>query len=209
MGIDLVKQVVTLHGDLPGSAYKVLVYMAATALDKPNSHGQPAGLYFGGWEPLAIALGSTSTKAKTRDELVRRALKILIDKALIKPLISNVHTGEGQAYRLKLSTQKIVENPVKTIEESPANSAGGSPAKTAGQEPRQNSGKSPAKTAGPRTHTGQKGGLNGGHTHSPTQPSCLCGDNRRTVEGECLSCGVISNVVALRASDADVPRSQP
>lgn len=57
MGVELVGAVSARWGHLPAGPYKVLVRMALVALDKPNNKGDEAGLYWRGWQDLAIALG--------------------------------------------------------------------------------------------------------------------------------------------------------
>lgn len=57
MGVDLVGAVSAHWGHLPAGPYKILVRMALVALDKPNSKGDDAGVYWRGWQDLAIALG--------------------------------------------------------------------------------------------------------------------------------------------------------
>ena len=102
MGIDLTKQLFVRHAhDLTASEVVVLGYMCVTALDKENGKGQPARLYFGGWEPLALALGydELSDAAKTK---VKRAVKGLRARGLIKPMVAHAKTGERQVYRILL-----------------------------------------------------------------------------------------------------------
>lgn len=57
MGVDLVGAVSAQWGHLPAGPYKVLVRMALVALDKPNTKGDDAGVYWRGWQDLAVALG--------------------------------------------------------------------------------------------------------------------------------------------------------
>jgi hypothetical protein len=56
MGIEILKSSIVHGKTLSGNAYKVLVVMSLSALDKP-SNGRPASLYWGGWDALAVALG--------------------------------------------------------------------------------------------------------------------------------------------------------
>jgi hypothetical protein len=56
MGVMLATLVSIRWAHLPERQFKVLNRMALMALDKPNSKGQPASIYFGGWEPLSLAL---------------------------------------------------------------------------------------------------------------------------------------------------------
>lgn len=111
MGIDLVK-LASLHGrHLSGNAHKVLVHMASTALDKPNSNGQPPNLYYRGWQSLALVLGydvpsgeDEASRKRRRDQSshVARAVRELKAKGLVEPLYDHPRTGLRQTYRLHL-----------------------------------------------------------------------------------------------------------
>jgi hypothetical protein len=57
LGAGLVGLLLANHAGLSDRAFRVAVRMAHTALDAPNSKGQPAGVYFAGWELLAQTLG--------------------------------------------------------------------------------------------------------------------------------------------------------
>lgn len=103
MGIDLTKQLFARHAaDLTAGELTVLGYMCVVALDKENGRGQPPGLYFGGWEPLALALGydGLTEAAKTK---VKRAVRGIRDKGLVKPMVAHAKTGERQVYRITLA----------------------------------------------------------------------------------------------------------
>ena len=99
MGVELVKQVVghPSTSRLSGNAYKALVSMALQALDKPKD-GRPAGLYFGGWEALQLALGyepgGVSSAAHTA---VKRAVRELKDGKHITPMVTAAR-GSRQSY---------------------------------------------------------------------------------------------------------------
>jgi hypothetical protein len=111
VGIDLVKYVVARCGrlKLSGNAYKVLVAMAATALDQPNSKGQPARLYYAGWEPLALALGfDPQENPRKAKEAVRRAIKELREAGLVCVVGGHARTGNRQSYRLDLDAVAAV-----------------------------------------------------------------------------------------------------
>lgn len=111
MGIDLVKLLLVQHASerLSGREFKVLCYMAATALDQPNSKGQPARLYFAGEEPLAQVLGYTEPTPNALRE-VRRVVAALVADGLIdpkfkpsKPGTAGVRRGsDRQTYRLRI-----------------------------------------------------------------------------------------------------------
>src|SRR4051794_5319020 len=104
MGVDLTKTLFVRHAHkLNAAELIVLGYMCLVALDKENGKGQPAGLYFGGWEPLALALGydALTEAAKTK---VKRAVRGCRDKGLIKPMVAHAQTGERQVYRIQVAT---------------------------------------------------------------------------------------------------------
>lgn len=104
MGVDLTKQLFARHAaDLTAGELVVLGYMCLVALDKENGKGQPPGLYFGGWEPLAIALGydGLNEAAKTK---VKRAVRGIRDRGLVKPMVAHAKTGERQVYRITFAT---------------------------------------------------------------------------------------------------------
>lgn len=122
MGVELVKVVSARHGNLPGNAYKVLVRMALMALDRPSAEGRPAALYFGGWEPLALAMGwnvpersddpATVRRRRKLKNYVTAALEVLAEEhRLIEKLEKKARMGTRQVYRLTLApaagTQKV------------------------------------------------------------------------------------------------------
>src|SRR5690349_19966600 len=113
MGVDLTKTLFVRHAHrLSASELIVLGYMCLVALDKENGKGQPAGLYFGGWEPLALALGYDSIDTKAAKERVRKAVKGVREKGLIKPMVAHAQTGERQVYRILVtSTGPLIERP--------------------------------------------------------------------------------------------------
>lgn len=145
MGIELVKTVAARHGSLSGNAYKLLVYMASVALDRPNDKGQPPNLYYAGWEPLALALGYELAAAgvsadgdrrrRQAEEAVRRGVQVLVERGLIEREVEHARTRQRQRLRLTLS---------------PCETQGLSPCETQGQEPLQIAGESPCETQGPR-----------------------------------------------------------
>ncbi len=57
MGAGMVSMVLANHCGLSDRAFRVLVRMAHTSLDTENAQGQPPGVYYGGWELLALTLG--------------------------------------------------------------------------------------------------------------------------------------------------------
>lgn len=107
MGNGLARQVSAEWGHLPGNAFKVLTYMAWTALDVPNEQGRPARLYFGGMDPLMLALGRRPESAKDRRAAERRvyeALKALEGANAIQRTIDNPGAKNRQCYLLMPDT---------------------------------------------------------------------------------------------------------
>jgi hypothetical protein len=113
MGAQLVGFVLANHGGLPPRSKVVLIKMAHTALDQPNRKGQPAGIYYGGWEPLALALGyevpdldpdneKVCQQRRTAGQAVRRAVKPLVQLGVVERLTPSgkVHKGNRQVFRL-------------------------------------------------------------------------------------------------------------
>ena len=113
MGIDQAKAVSALHGALPGGPFKALLRMALVSLDRPNEKGQPPGLYFGGWEQLAVALGfpvpdddGTPEARRRRKKLrgyVTDAIRVLVEAGVIERVGERARIGTRATYRLKLS----------------------------------------------------------------------------------------------------------
>lgn len=99
MGVELIKQVAghPSTSRLSGNAYKALVAMALQALDKPKD-GRPAGLYFGGWQTLMVALGyepdGIDSAAHTA---VKRAVGELKKAGHISPMLTAAR-GTRQSY---------------------------------------------------------------------------------------------------------------
>src|SRR4051794_25622814 len=91
--------------------------MASVALDRPNGKGQPAKLYYAGWEPLAIALGQdvppdtkeNKVRRKHQYELVRRALSGLEAAGLIERQHRQPSSGVRQCFRLTLDPCSAAE----------------------------------------------------------------------------------------------------
>lgn len=146
MGIDLVQVVLMRHGvsrkatcpeacarrrraacpdhkptGLTSRAFKVLLRMAATALDKPTKEGRPPNLYFAGEGPLigvlygpdAVELAEradTGQKLATEDlkrlKNMRREVRAAVDElrsaGLIAPEVEHARTGHRQRFRLVL-----------------------------------------------------------------------------------------------------------
>lgn len=143
MGIDLAKQLFARHAaHLTAGELTVLGYMCLVALDKENGKKQPAGLYFAGWEPLAVALGYDGLTPAAKEK-VRRCIKGVREKGLIKPLVAHAQTGERQVYRIQVgSTGAQVQSPSRGTEVEP-------------QEGHNFRGDWGSEVDPPRTHTGQ------------------------------------------------------
>lgn len=112
MGVNLVSAVVVNHAGLSNRAFRVLVRMALSALDKTNERGQPPGLYWGGWEVLALSLGrqdlETPSARRLAQETVRRAIQELVAAGLVTPL-HVAQRGTRQTYQLNLLQQQPSE----------------------------------------------------------------------------------------------------
>lgn len=112
MGALLVGKVLARWTSAPDNAFRVLVQMAMTALDAP-SRDMPAGLYFGGHEPLKAMLRSDGkATADSRERTVRRALADLADMGAIERT-NKARSGMRQVYRLTL------DNEVRPLERKP------------------------------------------------------------------------------------------
>lgn len=102
MGIEIVKASVVQGKRLSGNAYKVLIGMSLTALDRPKE-GRPACLYFGGWGSLAVILGYDEEAANDRNsaghKAVKRAIRELRDGSHITPM-QEACRGTRQSYFL-------------------------------------------------------------------------------------------------------------
>lgn len=120
MGIELTKALFARHAaHLTAGELVVLGYMCVVALDKENGKGQPAHLYFAGWEPLALALGYPELNAAAKEK-VRRAVKGIREKGLVKPLVAHAQTGERQVYRIQVaSTGAQLQSPNRATGSEP------------------------------------------------------------------------------------------
>lgn len=97
MGVEIVKAAMVYGKSLSGNGYKVLIAMSMSALDKP-SNGRPPGLYWGGWDALAVALGhEDATRDSSGHRAVKRAIKELRDAKHITPML-NASRGTRQSY---------------------------------------------------------------------------------------------------------------
>lgn len=100
VGANLVSQVLAHWTHVSDRAFRVLVRMALTALDKPTDK-QPAAVYHGGRELLAMSLRSEKGSASTRYRAVKRAVAELTDAGAIRHLQAG-WAGQNAVYRLTL-----------------------------------------------------------------------------------------------------------
>lgn len=105
MGAELVSLVLAHWTHVSDRAFRVLVRMSLTALDKP-SKGRPAGVYHGGRELLAMSLRSEKGTAETRYRAVKRALSELADEGAIQHLKTG-WSGQNSVYRLTLERRSM------------------------------------------------------------------------------------------------------
>lgn len=119
VGIEIVKAAAVYGNRLSGNAYKVLVAMSVSALDKP-SNGRPASLYWGGWDSLALTLGhEDATRNSSGHKAVKRAIKELRDGQHISPMTTAAR-GSRQSYMVHPGGLKGDQNgPVKGGQSDP------------------------------------------------------------------------------------------
>lgn len=178
MGYQLVQRAMAGWSHLPPNAHKVLLRMASTALDDE-------GMYYGGWERLALgglgrmqwpAEGDTSVEAlKARRAHARRVEQAITDLLRAGAVERIVRGGNGRraVYRLTLHAPVVPLAPVDSGVDKP--STGGklsdgfvssSPTADVGQLP-----SSPTDSVGPRNKSlGTRRG-----TKSSTSPRHLRG----------------------------------
>lgn len=108
MGISLVNQALFYAAPkISDRAFRVLMRMAATALDKP-SDGQPAATFFGGVEMLTMVLRSgRAEKDDSAPRIVRYAVAELIEAGLIE-CVEKPRKGHRPVYRLTLDSGMTV-----------------------------------------------------------------------------------------------------
>lgn len=128
MGVEIVKAATVYGKRLSGNAYKVLVAMSLSALDKP-SNGRPASLYWGGWDALAIALGHDDARRDGQGhKAVKRAVKELRDGNHITPMVS-ASRGTRQSYMVHPGGlgKGAQDGPVKGAQSDPVKGAQSGP----------------------------------------------------------------------------------
>lgn len=100
MGAELVSLALAHWTHVSDRAFRVLMRMALTAMDKP-AQGRPAAVYHGGRELLAMTLRSDKGTAETRYRSVKRALSELAEEGAIQHLQTG-WAGQRAVYRLTL-----------------------------------------------------------------------------------------------------------
>lgn len=113
MGYRLANVVSVTWAHLPERQFKVLNRMALMALDTPNKKGQPASVYFAGWEPLSMALNrdvpdesNDPEIARRRKDLCHEVTKIttlLVAAGAVKKPTDKARRGHQQSWVLTLS----------------------------------------------------------------------------------------------------------
>lgn len=148
MGVEIVKAAVVYGKSLSGNAYKVLVAMSLSALDKP-SNGRPASLYWGGWDALAIALGYDNADRRSSGEnAVARAVRELKYGHHITPMV-DAGRGTRQSYLVHPGGIKGSGQPEQNAQPIPEQSAQA--------KPEQNAQQRVSKTLRPRKEQGSTG----------------------------------------------------
>lgn len=100
MGAELVGLALAHWTHVSDRAFRVLMRMSLTALDKPNK-GRPAAVYHGGRELLAMTLRSRKGTVRTQYRMVQEALAELSGEGAIQHLQSG-WAGQKAVYRLTL-----------------------------------------------------------------------------------------------------------
>jgi hypothetical protein len=108
MGATLVTQVLAHWSHLSDRAFRVLVRMAVTALDKPQN-GNPANIYRAGRDLLAMTLRSEGS-TETRYRAVKRAVAELTEAGAIEHLVTG-WAGQNAVYRLTLDAPNAIRKP--------------------------------------------------------------------------------------------------
>jgi hypothetical protein len=109
MGAQLVNKALAHWTHVSDRAFRLLIRMAVTALDKPKD-GKPASIYFGGRELLAMTLRTDKGSDRSRYRVVARALAELVDAGAIERADSG-RQGHNAVYRLTLSRGRTAQKP--------------------------------------------------------------------------------------------------
>lgn len=113
MGYRLANVVSVTWAHLPERQFKVLNRMALMALDKPNAKGQPACVYYAGWEPLSMALNrdvpddsgapEASRRRKHLCDEVTKITTLLVAAGAVKKPADKARRGHQQSWVLTVS----------------------------------------------------------------------------------------------------------
>jgi hypothetical protein len=101
MGAHLANKVLAHWTHVSDRAFRVLIRMALTALDKPKDD-KPASIYFGGRELLAMTLRTDKGSDRSRYRVVARVLAELVEAGAVERADSG-RQGHNAVYRLTLS----------------------------------------------------------------------------------------------------------
>lgn len=112
MGYSVAREAACVGPGIGLAARVVLLAMSNIALDAP-SNGRPPRVYWGGWKPLAIALGGAlppDTDRSAEATRLRRNLRARVEKAvrelrtagLIVDVGAPAHAGWNQTYLITL-----------------------------------------------------------------------------------------------------------
>ena len=113
MGNQLVRVVSDNWGHLPAGPYKLLIRMAAFALDTSTDPAKPAGHYWRGWAHLAEGLGrkppdddddtpEAATRRRTIKSEVKRHTNTLVRLGAVQRAVDNPGRGTRQVWKLTL-----------------------------------------------------------------------------------------------------------
>ena len=174
------------HGRrLSGNGFKVLIAMSMSCLDKPNAEGRPAGVYFGGWDSLAVSLGhEDAARNSAGHKAVKRAIKELRDADFISPNVV-AYRGSRQSYSVHPGGRE------KGAQNDPVMRGQNDPVKGAQNDPQ-----SGPKMTPPRKDTGVTGLISDSITHRGAQVTTARGESvephgfKGRPGDDCDSCGL-------------------
>ncbi|MGW9196075.1 hypothetical protein [Micromonospora chersina] len=108
MGARLVSLALVRWSYVSDRAFRVLVRMALTALDEPQN-GQPAGLYFGGQDLLALSLRNCGGKR----ESVLRSVRLAVDELIAEGAVERTkqgRSGQNAVFHLTLEGPRRIDS---------------------------------------------------------------------------------------------------
>jgi hypothetical protein len=121
MGGQLMMIAMVQYAHLPGTQYKALMKICATALDTPNTDGHPARWYYRGWEDLALGVGwnvpaDTPANKKRRKTMRGEMNKIYRALAAAGAIDELPHPGDGRrkAWYVALNPRLTGGSPVES-----------------------------------------------------------------------------------------------